>query len=201
MKPEGSAHKLSWYAWIAIAVVSLFVVLVVYGLESSVYTHGRYSADGGYSGSVYRVVNNAKQLAICIKLHASDAEGKHPHTLVELVNEGILDDQRALDTLLAHPYKKPQEPLGWIYLPDLSDKTPDEYPLLFSPVLQDKPEPRSRSRIVSFFMSPPSRFPTTPHRVVAHCDTAVEIMTEAKFQELLKTHGITLPANADTAEK
>lgn len=152
-------------------------------------------------GTLSKVLNNGMELTLAVKLYASDHEGKYPHTLPELLNEGYLENQDSLDKLLSHPVEGPGKPLGWTYFPDLSDKTAPDYPILISPMLQDSSG--NTLRKLRRILGKPALFPVDPTWIVRFCDGSGEFMSKKKYEALLKKHSITLPAaeTTNTAEK
>lgn len=187
MNPENPSRKVFWYTWIATGIVGL----CIFSLGFPAFTDCRER------GPLTALINNAKHLIISVQLYAGDHEGKYPHDLADLVKEGLLKDQHTLDKLLSHPLEKP---LGWIYLPDLSDKSPASYPIFISPILQDNSGPLMHKVKVFMGYRP---FSMKPQRVVAFNDTSVEFLPEVEVQKILDYHGIKLPVTeaVDAAEK
>lgn len=181
MNPENPTRKVSWYEWIGLGAF----VLLLLALAVPTKHHGE-------SGPLCRLTNNAKMLIISVQIYADEHEGKYPHSLVDLVKGKVLEGQSMLDKLLSHPLEKPQTPLGWIYLPDLSDKTALHYPIFISPILQDDSGPIMQQLKTFVGYRPP--FTMKPSRVVAFNDSSVEVLRGVEFQKTLQYHGITLSA-------
>lgn len=169
MKPDGSAKKLPWYAW------AVLVVILVLCLPSLI------PAPRSINSESPNVINNGRQLGVCIELYAGEHQGQYPHTLEEVVKVGIIE-QSYLDKLLSDPEGKPGRPLGWIYLSGLNDKIAPDYPIFVSPILQEHTE----------------EIQVIPSRIIIFRDHSHEVITELDFQVLLKKHSITLPAAETT---
>lgn len=165
MKPEGSVKKLPWYAWLVSVVILVLCVPLLTPASRSINSESP------------SVINNGRQLGVCIELYAGEHQGKYPNTLEEVVKEGIIE-QSYLDKLLSDPEGKSGRPLGWIYLSGLSNDIAPDYPIFISPVLQPPSEPN----------------PTTSSRVIIFRDHSHRVITEPDFQALLRKHSITLPA-------
>ncbi len=127
---------------------------------------------------------------MCAKVYASDNDGKLPHALSELVRESLFTKE-TLNQCLLNRFGEHQEPLAWIYLPDLSDNLPDDYPVLLTPMLLDTRSTAERNQ------DSPSRaarrLPAKPTRIVATINGEAKIMSEDDVQALLKKHQVTLP--------
>ncbi len=185
MNDETSIRKFSWVGWLG-ALVLLFLAsgsMIICETD----------------GTLMKLQASGHELIQGVKLYGSKHQGKYPHTLRDLETENLLHGP--LDKLLSHPIEGPEKPLGWIYLPDLSDNTPPDYPVLFTPTLQD-----DTGRIVRKFrdfLGKPALFPETPTRFVFCYNGSGDRMSESDFQALLKTHNITLPTatTADTSIK
>lgn len=180
MTSEKPSTKVYWYTWIGGGIVGLCILSL--GLPAF--------TDCRERGPLIALINNAKNLIINVQLYAGDHEGKYPHALADLVNEKLLNDKGMLDKLLSHPRERQQTPLGWIYLPDLSDKSPASYPIFISPTFQDDSGPLMH-KVKTFLGYRP--FSMKPQRVVAFNDTSVVVLPEVEFQKMLKYHDITLP--------
>lgn len=181
MNDEAPIRKFTWFGWLCFTV---FFILSFPWLVS-----GKFIVCGT-TGTMMKLLINSRELTNGVKLYASKHQGKSPHTLRELETEMLLD--RSLDKILSHPIERPEKPLGWIYLPDLSDNTPPDYPVLFTPILLD-----DTGEIIRKFrdlLSKPALFPKIPTRIVSFYNGSSEIMREPEFQALLKKHDITLPA-------
>lgn len=179
MNDEAPGRKISWVGWLGV------LVLVCLGFL--------FLATGSFNicmtdGTLMKLQASGHELIQGVKLYGSKHQGKYPHALRDLETEHLL--HRPLDKLLSHPIEGPEKPLGWIYLPDLSDNTPPDYPILFTPTLQD-----DTGRIVRKFrdfLDKPALFPETPTRFVFCYNGSGSMMSEPEFQALLKQHGITL---------
>lgn len=190
MNEEAPIKKFTWFGWLCF---TIFFILSFLWLAS-----GKFIVCGT-DGTMMKLLNNGHELTNGVKLYASRHQGKSPHTLRDLETEMLLD--RPLDKLLVHPVDGPEKPLGWIYLLDLNDHTPPDYPVLFTPLLLD-----DTGEIIRKFrdlLKKPALFPKIPTRIVFFYNASGEIMREPEFQALLKKHSITLPAaeTTKTAEK
>jgi hypothetical protein len=82
-------------------------------------------------------MSNARQIGIACKLYAVDNNGKYPATLEELIPDYLLDR-----TIFVSPFA-PTEPMGYSYVPGLTDTSPPETELI-----EDKFSAGSGQRVV-----------------------------------------------------
>jgi hypothetical protein len=88
-------------------------------------------------GKATKSMSNAKQIAVACRLFAVDNNGKFPATLDELIPDYLVDR-----SLFTSPFA-PTEPMGYSYVPGLTDTSPPETELI-----EDKFSVGSGQRIV-----------------------------------------------------
>jgi hypothetical protein len=110
------------------AFIALIALVFLASLSNPFSRPGRF----GPSARLTTTQWSAKNLITSAIVYASDNNGKFPHQLNELVREGILTTE-SLQQCLMSRFGVHQEPLAWIYLPDLNDKLPGDYPILLTP--------------------------------------------------------------------
>jgi hypothetical protein len=84
-------------------------------------------------------LSNAKQIGVACRIYAVDNDGKYPPNLAALVPDYLPDT-----STFVSPYA-PEEKMGYVYHPGLSDTSPPAAVLI-----EDKFSEREKRRIVVF---------------------------------------------------
>jgi hypothetical protein len=131
-------------------------------------------------------ISRGRYLLIAIKSFASNNGGQYPASLDDLLTAGVLDN---LEQLNRSPWDE-TVPL-WVYRPGLTEASPPDEPILFTPSQQLKVGAINLwlRRLIRVSSDPPPY----PIRIVVFNDSRKIRMKEEEFQQILKAKGITPP--------
>ena len=149
------------------------------------------------TGSITHNVNNAHQLVVAMKVFASDHDGKFPDELKNVVTKDLMseEDFRKLSHIKLDGGRPDAE---WIYIPGLTEATPDDHLLIVSPPLKSTAGP-----IESLWNEyvHDLKLPKEEVRIVGFNNAGAWSLTEAKFREYLMKTGQKLPTPAPANAK